>query len=437
MKKPQSGKSDYHLRVYETRSELIVPGVDPVVFEEGELSAEAAARSANIVAQLESGFLEKVLDEASKAKTALDVEMRAAIDGLVGEVTSEVGRALVALLYLQLVIKTIEPKQSIRLHKGSGRRTGFGWKEGLSMRTIDANFVTPFLRKNKLLKLNKFGLFMTRSLAENYPYSRVYKAESRGGKEQWLDAIDLIESGSTKPREALIYMTSQLRSEAAEFSAQAGETIATFEKKRRSISTIEQAAGLLVEHMRNSDYAARIMEIGMHALMQALSDLHYLGDLELVPLSQMRSANKKHGNVGDIELKNGSKIVEAWDAKYEKDYLRDEIDELVDKLTDHESVKRAGFVTSKKVKVFPEIELKRTDVRESMGTEIVICTFSDWAKDQASRARQNGAKTEMALANQWILAYIETLALKRIEMAPIDEPSIVWLKSFKGILLKV
>jgi hypothetical protein len=436
MKKNPKIKSDYHLRVYEDRSELIVPGLNPVIFEEGELSAPATERYAKIVAQLESGFLEKTLLDSKKSKAVPEIGMKASIDGLIGEVTSEVGRALVALLYLQLVIKTIEPKQSIRLHKGSGRRTGFGWKEGLPMRTIDSNFVTPFLRKSELLKLNKFGLFMTRSLAENYPYSRVYKAESRGGKEQWLDAIDLLESGKTNPRVALLYMTSQLSGGAKEFASQAEEVMNIYQKKQVEIRTIDRASELLVSHMKSSDYAARIMEISMHALMQALSDLHYLGDLELVPLSQMRSANKKHGNVGDIELKLGSRIVEAWDAKYEKDYLREEIDELVDKLMDHESVKRAGFVTSRPVRRFPEIDKKTLEVREATGTEIEICTFTDWAKDQASRAKQHGAKAEQSLARQWVLAYIETLSLRRTEIAPIDEPSIVWLKTFKTVLSK-
>lgn len=436
MKKHPKVKSDYHLRVYEDRSELIVPGLNPEIFEEGELSAPAAARYAKIITELESGFLEKTLLDSKKSKAAPDVRMKASIDGLIGGVTSEVGRALVALLYLQLVIKTIVTKQSIRLHKGSGRRTGFGWKEGLPMRTIDSNFVTPFLRKSELLKLNKFGLFMTRSLAENYPYSRVYKAESRGGKEQWLDAIDLLESGQTNPRAALLYMTSQLSGGANEFASQAEEVMNVYQKMQGEIRTIDRAAELLVAHMKSSDYAARIMEISMHALMQALSDLHHLGDLELVPLSQMRSANKKHGNVGDIELKLGSRIVEAWDAKYEKDYLREEIDELVDKLMDHESVKRAGFVTSRPVKRFPEIEKKTLEVREAIGTDIEICTFTDWAKDQASRAKQSGPKAEQSLARQWVLAYIETLSLRRTEMAPIDEPSIMWLKSFKTVLSK-
>jgi hypothetical protein len=36
----------------------------------------------------------------------------------------------------------------------------------------------------------------------------------------------------------------------------------------------------------------------------------------LKPLSQMRSANKKHGNIGDIEILEARQIIESWDAKY-------------------------------------------------------------------------------------------------------------------------
>ena len=68
----------------------------------------------------------------------------------------------------------------------------------------------------------------------------------------------------------------------------------------------------------------------MHSLFQVLEDQGSFEGGFLKPLSQMRSANKKHGNVGDIEItagkRNGLHIVESWDAKYGKAYLRDEIE---------------------------------------------------------------------------------------------------------------
>ncbi|PZO56049.1 MAG: hypothetical protein DCF15_09705, partial [Phormidesmis priestleyi] len=63
------------------------------------------------------------------------------------------------------------------------------------------------------------------------------------------------------------------------------------------------------------------MEIAMHSLMQAMQDYQVFPNSVLNPLSQMRSANKKHRNIGDIELLEDRQIVEAWDAKYGKSYL--------------------------------------------------------------------------------------------------------------------
>ena len=73
------------------------------------------------------------------------------------------------------------------------------------------------------------------------------------------------------------------------------------------------------------------------------------GPLELLPLGQMRSPDKKSGDIGDIKLsillEDGSKpIIEAWDAKYGKGSLTQEIEELAEKLKRHRHVKRTGFV---------------------------------------------------------------------------------------------
>ena len=56
----------------------------------------------------------------------------------------------------------------------------------------------------------------------------------------------------------------------------------------------------------------------MHGFYQAMNEMHFLGDAEVVPISQMRSANKKHGNVGDVELTENGIIIKSWDAKYGK-----------------------------------------------------------------------------------------------------------------------
>ncbi len=73
---------------------------------------------------------------------------------------------------------------------------------------------------------------------------------------------------------------------------------------------------IILKHINSSDYAARIMEIAMHSLMQAMQECQIFPEGALKPLSQMRSANKKHGNIGDIEILEARQIIESWDAKY-------------------------------------------------------------------------------------------------------------------------
>lgn len=78
--------------------------------------------------------------------------------------------------------------------------------------------------------------------------------------------------------------------------------------------------------------------------MQAVQETGVLAGKEVLPLSQMRSANKKHGNIGDVEIIDNDQIIESWDAKFGKSYLRDELEELNEKLAMHPLVERAGFV---------------------------------------------------------------------------------------------
>lgn len=115
-----------------------------------------------------------------------------------------VGRAIVGLTVLQLTIKVLEPKQSIRLHKCGN--ADFSWSDGVTMRTFDANYIEPVLREFGLLYINKYGVFMTRSLAENYPYTQFYKAAIRGGKEYWLLLVNEIEEDKLDSSIALKYI---------------------------------------------------------------------------------------------------------------------------------------------------------------------------------------------------------------------------------------
>ena len=78
------------------------------------------------------------------------------------------------------------------------------------MRTIDSKYIEPVLREFGLLYVNIYGVFMTRSLAGNYPYTQFYKAAIRGGKDYWLNLTDEIETDNINSLVGLKYIISPL-----------------------------------------------------------------------------------------------------------------------------------------------------------------------------------------------------------------------------------
>ena len=210
-----------HLDVYVNRYELY-EGTKKTVFYQGFQSKKAQDRYKKIIEAFKDEYLDKkYLNLQSVDFSNLSDENRVLIQQMVDGITSEVGRALVGLTCLQLAIKSIAPTQSIRLHKGSTTRGRFSWVDGISMRTLDRYFNTPFLRRYGLLKVNRDGVFMTRSLAENYPYSMLYKAEMRGPFDQWIAIVDAIENGSMPSDLALSYLLVLLKNRSDAFKENA------------------------------------------------------------------------------------------------------------------------------------------------------------------------------------------------------------------------
>jgi hypothetical protein len=329
---------------------------------------------------------------------------------------------------MQLTIKSIDSSQNIRLHKGGTGTNSFSWKDGISMRVLDKNYVTPVLRKYDLVKLNADGFMMTRSLAENYPYSTLYKAQLRGSRNEWLSIVESLEANLSDPFNSLKYFISLLFNKAEQFQVASEKLLERINIYIVSIANPKQVLTLIRSHIDDSGYSARLMEISMHALMQAVVPTGALGLVALKPLSQMRSANKKHGNIGDIELMEDREIIESWDAKYGKAYLREEIDEVLEKLKNHNSVDLVGFVTTLTPIINQEIINKLDSAKQLHGIDIKILTFEEWVQSIFNRTLEDSIITEIELAKNWLRAYAECIAQKRRLLAPIDEPCIEWVK---------
>lgn len=427
MSQKKDNRQEPYLLVLSNRS-ILFDGIEEKTFEEGMPTDDATKRLNLIKQKFEKGFLINIIEECKQpdAKIGdLPEEQRELLNKLV-DFTSEVGRALVGLTILQLCVKCITPNQSIRLHK-AGRRD-FSWKEGIPMRALDKNYITPVLKEYDLLRLNADGFMMTRSLAENYPYSKVYKAAIRGARSEWLEIVDLLEMGKMNPEDALRYIIILLLNRSSKFRELADKTI---QKANDFISTnpsIEKITLLIKNYVSNCSYSARVFEVALHSLMQVIEEY---GGLEghLKKLTQMRSANKKHGNIGDIEVTigfNSLSILEAWDAKYGKPYLRDELEELAEKLEVHQETEIAGFVVDDEPDLKDEIVNRMKEITELYGTEIHILTFDEWVKRQVGRVKGNISSDKVG--QEWLIAFVESLCQKRRDKAPIDEPCDKWVE---------
>lgn len=297
------------------------------------------------------------------------------------------------------------------------------------MRVLDKQYCTPILRKYDLIRLNADGVFMTRSLAENYPYSKLYKAALRGAREEWLAIVDLIEGGEMDALVALMNLIGMLFNRSKTFLKEAEEALKSVNDVVNVIDSISGAIRFMQRFVDASGYSARVFEISMHSLLQVLEDYRVLEGF-LKPLSQMRSANKKHGNIGDIELterKGSLQILESWDAKYGKTYLREELDELSEKLSDHPETKLAGFVVEGKPDLRQEIIDRKKDLEQMHSVEIHILSFESWVYQQMKRI----SLSEDKVAQRWILAFAECICQQRRDRAPIDEPSDAWVKELR------
>jgi hypothetical protein len=193
-----------------------------------------------------------------------------------------------------------------------------------------------------------------------------------------------------------------------------------------------QTESVIENFLQDAPNAARLLEVCIHSFLFTLGD-DYVIDLQLKPMTQMRSANKKAGNIGDIELvedPDGNQIVESWDAKFGTHYYLDELDFLLEKLESHPECKRAGFITESKYEPNAETIQKIKYIEEAYGVKVQILGLSDWLKYASERAGVNMDE----VAPLWIKNLHAYLSLQMKNMAPMDEPTENWLFALDEVI---
>lgn len=248
--------------------------------------------------------------------------------------------------------------------------------------------------------------------------------------------MDELENGNLDAEAALLYVLQLLWNYSEAFNALTQKTLDSLETwiQKSDYLSLTEVTELIKQHFEKSETKARLLEVAIHALLQAQDELMVDIGGRLKPLMPMRTGNKKHGNIGDVEVLAGDLIVEAWDAKYDQPYLGDAVDELVEKIRLlHVSELQFGYVLYPGKKAYSEVERKIDEIEEEFGVKVQILTLDEWVHEQFLRSQIAGV-TERELAEVWVRAYTESLCLRRRDIAPIDEPTFIWIESLLSIL---
>jgi hypothetical protein len=426
------------------RTAIIDTNGDSHTFEEGPQTDEARQRYEHIQDELGDGYLDQQIRDIATTGTQLNTELdghyKALIDDIVDGVSDRGGRSLAGLAVVQLTIKSIEPDQNIRLHKGSQRPDHFGWKEGVSFRTIDSNHIAPALREYDLLRVNKDGVMMTRSLAENYPYSQVYKASLRGPRDAWGKLVEAIErSDSTlAPEPALRYLLLTLVNRGSYAQEINQDLLDAVEDLRNTGTSTEQVFDVIQRHIRQSPHSDRVLKIALHTLYQVLDEndqlsgvSHTGGKLQPVEFTPLPDANidSHQPSVTVTHPSDDSHIHTAWDVNTGRLDMAAKLDQLENLLDAHPEIQRLGVIVENGPNVDPSIDDRLTAIEDEHNVEIRITTFEDlcteWLEDLLSAGVDY---------SQWLVAYAETLTHRRRDRAPLSEPTREWVEILTALI---
>lgn len=413
-------------------------------FEEGTQTDEARQRYEHIQKELDDGYLEEQIHDVATTGTHLDTELseqhQALIDDLVDGVSDGAGRSLAGLAVVQLTIKSIAPDQNIRLHKGSQRSDHFGWKEGISFRTIDSTHIAPALREYDLLYVNKDGVMMTRSLAENYPYSQVYKASLRGPRDAWGKLVEAIErsDSSLAPEPALRYLLLDLVNRGSYAQEISQDLLDAVENLRNKGTSPDQIFDVIQRHIRQSPHSDRVLKIALHALYQVLEDNDHLSGVsptggmlqppEFTPLPDA-DIDGHHPAITVNHPSDESHIHTAWDVNTGRLDMAVKLDQLEDLLQAHPEIQRFGVIVENGPSVDPAIDDRLATIEDQHNVEICITTFEDLCKELLEDLVSAGVDY-----SQWLIAYAETLTHRRRNRVPLNEPTREWVEILTDVI---
>lgn len=150
--------------------------------------------------------------------------------------------------------------------------------------------------------------------------------------------------------------------------------------------------------------APRLPQVAVYAIYKCLmNDVDRYSDFELKPLERMKTANRKSGTVGDIDLWENGRPIEAVEIKYEIPVGIAHVSEAIQKVQT-ESVERYFILSTAKPdsNEWDEVQKLISDFRKSNGCEIIVNGVYETIKYYLRLLKST---------NEFVNAYTELLAI--------------------------
>ena len=261
------------------------------------------------------------------------------------------------------VYKVVHPEQDIRNHKSE-------YEMGFSARSTDTKVTVPFLSSHGLpYNVETHWLSQTLSFADPFMPDSVLKTQPKTAGPDLILTANYIQQADTVERVKL-YATLIIEKMIEERNR---GNIALTKPKNLSIDEVME---LLHRHFSTpyQKNAPRLPQVAVYAIYQCLMrDVDRYSDFELRPLERMRTANRKSGSVGDIDVWKDGQPVEAVEVKYEIPIGPAHVTEAIQKVR-VEAVERYFILSTAEPRKedISEINRLKEEFRKSNGCEIIV-----------------------------------------------------------------
>lgn len=223
--------------------------------------------------------------------TMLSVEIAEQIKLLASH--SEDRKGMMAVLITLLTHKVYNPEQDIRFHQA--QQAG-----GFSGRTIDSEFITPFMKSVNFPAMSESG-WLTRSFEQPLPFTLDFPGNitPKNVKSAFLKLIDEIQCQGISAEEALKYLLKLLIKQRDE------QNIELAKPHSLSIASIIKLFEKHFTYSYTSQGASRLPTLAIYAAYQCMmGQVARYQTKKLCPLESHNSADSQSGRIGDIDINN-------------------------------------------------------------------------------------------------------------------------------------